>query len=70
MWLPKSLYETIPWLFLIIGVAALSAAFVVAGWYWAEICAGAGLIAIVYGLVLMLRRKGYRASRSRLDFDA
>jgi hypothetical protein len=38
-------------------------------WYWAEIVAGGGLAAVVIGLVLVLRRKGYRSSRSRLDFD-
>jgi hypothetical protein len=69
MWLPKFLYETIPILFLILGVVGLGAAFYVNAWYWAEIVAGGGLAAVVIGLVLVLRRKGYRSSRSRLDFD-
>lgn len=70
MWLPKSLYECIPLFYLAIGVAALVAAFCVEGWYWPEISAGSGLFAVVIGLALLLRRRGYRDSRSRLDFDA
>jgi len=69
MWLPKFLYETIPFFLLGLGVAGLGAAFYLNGWYWAEIAAGGGLAALVTGLVLLLRRKGYRSSRSRLDFD-
>jgi cytochrome c biogenesis protein CcdA len=69
MWLPKYLYETLPFYFLGLGVAGLGAAFYLESWYWAEIAAGVGLVTLVIGLVLVLRRKGYRSSRSRLDFD-
>jgi hypothetical protein len=69
MWLPKFLYESIPLYFLVLGAAGLGAAFFLDSWYWPEISAGAGLLALVIGLMLVLRRKGYRASRSRLDFD-
>jgi len=69
MWLPKFLYETIPFFLLGLGVAGLGAAFFVYSWYWPEIVAGSGLTSLVIGLVLVLRRKGYRSSRSRLDFD-
>jgi hypothetical protein len=70
MRLPKSLYETIPLLFVAAGGAALIAAFRVDQDSWAEPVAGIGLVTLIYGLVLMLRRKGYRASRSRRDFNA
>lgn len=69
MWIPKILYESIPFYYVGFGAVALGAAFYVDSWYWAEVLAGGGLIAIVIGLVLLLRRKGYRSSRSRLDFD-
>jgi len=69
MWLPKALYETIPFYYIGLGAAALGAAFFIDRWYWAEILAGGGLIALVIGIMLLLRRKGYRSSRSRLDFD-
>lgn len=69
MWLPRLLYEAIPFSWLAVGAALLVAAFFVDGGHWPEISAGAGLLALVTGLVLILRRKGYRSSRSRLDFD-
>lgn len=69
MWLPRFLYETLPFYYLALGAVLLAVAFYLESWYWPEICAGLGLAALVAGLVLILRRKGYRASRSRLDFD-
>jgi hypothetical protein len=69
MWLPKHVYESIPFALLGLGALGLGAAFYVDSWYWSEILAADGLIALVIGLVLLLRRKGYRSSRSRIDFD-
>jgi len=69
MWLPKLLYESIPLYLLGLGIAGLGAAFYLDSWVWAEISAGAGLLLLVIGLALVLRRKGYRSSRSRVDFD-
>ena len=69
MWLPKILYESIPVYYLLLGVAALIAAFVVDNGYWPEILGAVGSLLLVLGLMLVLRRKGYRSSRSRLDFD-
>ena len=69
MWLPKALYESIPFYYIGLGAAAVAAAFLLESWYWAEIAAVGGLLSLVIGLVLVLRRKGYRSSRSRVDFD-
>lgn len=69
MRLPRSLYEALPLILIAAGVVALLAAFRMDQPYWPESCAGGGLLLLVCGLVLILRRKGYRASRSRLDFD-
>ena len=69
MWVPKFFYESIPIYLLGLGAGGLGAAFFLDSWFWAEIAAGGGLFALVVGLVLVLRRKGYRASRSRFDFD-
>jgi hypothetical protein len=69
MWLPRFLYESLPFSYLALGVVLLGAAFYVPAPYWPEICVAAGLAALVGGAVLILRRKSYRTSRSRLDFD-
>jgi hypothetical protein len=70
MWLPKFLYESIPFYWLALGAVGIGAAFAIDYWYWGEIFAAIGLLALVAGLMLLLRRKGYRSSRSRLDFDS
>jgi len=69
MWLPRIVYETLPFYYLGLGIVLLGAAFKVESAYWPEICAGGGLLALITGIVLILRRKSYRDSRSRLDFD-
>jgi membrane-bound ClpP family serine protease len=69
MWLPRSLYETLPFCYLGLGAFLLGAAFYTESAYWPEVLAGSGCFVLVVGIVLILRRKGYRASRSRLDFD-
>ena len=70
MWLPRGLYESIPFDYLALGCLGLVAAFVVDVWYWPEVFASAGAGLLVLGLMLLLRRKGYRASRSRQDFNS
>ena len=69
MWLPKALYESIPFSYIAIGVTLIGAAFYIDVGYWGEIVAGGGILALVIGLMLLLRRKGYRSSRSRRNFD-
>ena len=70
MWLPKTVYESLPFCWLAIGVVGLGAAFYVDSWYWSDILAIVGAIWLVVGLMLLLRRRGYRSSRSRVDFDS
>ena len=69
MWLPTHHYEAMPFYWVAGGFLLLGAAWPVDGWYWAELLAAAGLVCLVTGLVLVLRRRGYRDSRSRLDYD-
>jgi hypothetical protein len=69
MWLAKPVYETLPFYYMAVGVLALVAGLYVNYWYWPLICVGVGLISLLAGLVVWLKRRDYRASRSRLDFD-
>jgi hypothetical protein len=69
MWLPSFLYESLPFWYLGIGGVLIGFAFATESGWWPEIFAAGGLVALVIGLALILRRKGYRASRSRIDFD-
>jgi hypothetical protein len=69
MWLPKPLYEGLPYYYIGLGFVALATAFLVDFRRLPEICGAAGLVCLVAGLVIWLRRRDYRASRSRLDFE-
>ncbi|NNC64123.1 MAG: hypothetical protein HKN84_05010 [Gammaproteobacteria bacterium] len=70
MRLPRSVYECLPFAFIAAGSALIGAAVLALSGRWAEGIAGFGLLFIVTGLTLILRRRGYRASRSRLDFNS
>lgn len=67
MYLPRALYELLPW-----GYAAGGAALAIASWRWSDadwsdaalVVGSAGL---VLGLVLLLRRRTYRADATRYD---
>ena len=69
MWLAKPVYESLPAALIAVGLVTLLAALLVDGSFWDDAVAVAGLITVVAGLVLVLRRRGYRASRSRLKFE-
>jgi hypothetical protein len=38
-------------------------------WYWPQILAAGGFGGLVGGLVVLLKRRDYRSSRSRLNFE-
>jgi ribose/xylose/arabinose/galactoside ABC-type transport system permease subunit len=69
MWLAKPVYESLPFYYMAVGVIALVAGLYVNYWYWPVICVTVGLASLLAGLVVWLKRRDYRASRSRLDFD-
>lgn len=69
MWLPRTVYESLPFYYLGAGVVVAAIGFGVDYGYWAEACFATGLGALVAGAVLLLKRRAYRTSRSRLDFD-
>lgn len=65
MWLSKPLYEAVPYYYMAAGALCLLASLYLSWWYWPAICTGLGLVFLIAGLVLWLRRRDYRASRSR-----
>ena len=69
MWLSKPVYESLPYYYMALGVVAIAASFRIDGWYWPEFFAIGGLVSLVGGLVLWLKRRAYRRSRSRRSIE-
>ncbi len=69
MWLSRPVYEGLPFYYMAAGLAAAVAGFYVPRGLWAHLCLAAGLLLLVAGLVLWLKRRDYRSSRSRARFD-
>jgi hypothetical protein len=62
----RPVYEGLPWVYIICGVAALIASYLLAARAVVSFAAGTiGLIALVAGIVVLLRRRDYRALRSQ-----
>ncbi len=72
MWLSKPLYEIVPYLYLVAGLAALFASLYVDYWIWPTLCLLVGFACIIGGLVIWLRRRDFRRnlkSPDAEDFD-
>jgi membrane protein implicated in regulation of membrane protease activity len=71
MRISRPLYELLPYAYMLIGVAAVATSFLWRVPGWSDLMAGLGLIAIVSGLVLVLRRRDYRIQQRHYgaDFD-
>ena len=62
MWIAKPIYEGLPYFYLVVGAISLAASMYVNHWYWPTICFVLGLLCLVAGLVVLLKRRD-----SRLD---
>ncbi len=69
MWLSKPLYESLPFYYVATGLLALIAGLYLNWGYWPLICTVVGIGSLIGGLVVWLKRRDYRASRSRIDFE-
>jgi hypothetical protein len=65
MRLPRSVYEVLPFAYMLLGVAAFAASFIWRTESWSDLVAGFGLVVLVAGLVLVLRRRDYRIQKRR-----
>jgi len=65
MRLSRSVYEALPYVYMLIGVGAFAASFKWRTEGWSDLVAGFGLIVLVAGLVLVLRRRDYRIQKRR-----
>ena len=62
----RPVYESLPWFYIICGVAAVGASYLLAAHGLLSLTVGLlGLLAVVGGVVVLLRRRDYRALRSQ-----
>ena len=69
MRLSRPLYESLPYLYIAIGIAAVAASFAWRVADWSGILALFGLVATVGGLVLALRRRDFRMQKRHYGSD-
>jgi hypothetical protein len=59
----RPLYESLPYAYIVVGFAAVVASFAWRVADWSGGLAGFGIVAIIGGLVLVLRRRDYRIQK-------
>jgi hypothetical protein len=63
--LSRPVYETLPWLYMLCGIAALVGSYLLPSGIFSLIAGVAGLMGVLGGAVILLRRRDYRELRSR-----
>jgi Flp pilus assembly protein TadB len=67
MWLARPLYEFLPYLYMIVGLALLVAAWFIEMSTLPSVFMLVGVLSIMAGLVLWLRRRDYRTRQSEYN---
>ena len=66
--LSRPVYEVLPWFYMAFGLGALGVSYLLAAYGAVSHALGLlGLVTLVYGIVVFLRRRDYRALRSEYD---
>lgn len=67
MWLVRPLYELVPYLYMLVGVVLLGAAWLIEVSALPSIFLVVGSLSILAGLVLWLRRRDYRTRQAEYN---
>jgi hypothetical protein len=65
--LSRPIYEGLPWIYLSFGLFALIVSYGQSSWVLSLIVGLPGFIALMAGLVVLLKRRDYRAMRAQYD---
>ena len=65
MWVSRPIYESLPYLYMLAGVLSLGASMYINHGYWPTICFVTGVVCLVAGLVVFLKRRDYRVTNRR-----
>jgi hypothetical protein len=66
MWISKPVYESLPYLYMVLGAIALGLSMYLNYWHMPTICFVVGLGCLVAGLVVLLKRRDYRVTDKRV----
>jgi len=69
MWLAKGIYEPLPAIYMLVGFIAVCLGLLSDNPLVQASVVLPGLVSVIGGLVLLLKRRAYRASRSRSPYD-
>jgi hypothetical protein len=67
MWLARPIYEFLPYLYMLVGVALLGAAWFIETSTLPSVFMVVGVLSLMAGLVLWLRRRDYRTRQSEYN---
>lgn len=67
MWIARPIYELLPYVYMVVGVALLATAWWLNMAMLPEVLLVVGSLSLLAGLVLWLRRKDYRTRQAEYD---
>lgn len=67
MYLPRTFYEALPWLYVVGGLALAALSWHRRESGWADVALVTGVAGFVGGIVLLMRRRTYRDDAARYD---
>ena len=70
MYLPRGIYELLPYLYAVLGVVLCGLSYRGAAGILSDLELGAGIGGVLLGLVLILRRRTYRDDAARYHRDS
>lgn len=66
MWVAKPVYESLPYFYLSAGAISLGLSMYLDYWYMPTICFVVGILCLVGGLVVLLKRRDHRVTDRRV----
>ncbi len=60
IWISKPFYESMRFLYILAGISLLIGSLYLNYWFWPTICLVSGFICLIFGLLIMLRRRDFR----------
>jgi hypothetical protein len=64
MWMPRPIYELLPYVYMGLGAVLIGTAWFLQVETWPGIMLGVGSLSLLIGIVLFLRRKDYRTRQA------